>query len=963
MKFRTPLAALGVCLLVVLATPILFPNSYEAAHAQAIEKEYAEEGTDPVITFNVEDPEGGGLVWSLSGDDTDDFSVDDGVLSFAVPPDYEAPTDADSDNTYRVTVESSDGPNTDTSDVTVTVTNVDEDGEIALSSVQPEVGTPYTATLDDPDGGVSNIVWLWEISSDRTTWNAMDGATSNSYTPVDDDEGNYLRITVTYNDAHGAGKSAQAVSDHAVGERQADNQAPEFPASETGVRSVAEDASPGTEFGDPVEATDEHHQVVLTYSLSGTDATSFDIVRTSGQLLTKARLDYETRDSYSVAVRVSDPSNESDEITVTINVANVDEQGTITLSSAQPFVDTAFSAVLDDPDGGVSEITWLWEGSQDRMTWAEIAGEESDSYMPVDEDVGSYLRVTASYTDGEGSGKSAQRVSANTVREPTDHAPTFPSTETGVRTVPENTPPGTDIGDPFAAIDEDGHILTYFLLDSSDADSFDLDETTGQLRTKDPLDYETKSLYSITVAVHDSGEEHGDDDHSADATLVATILVTDVDETPSSFCITEGAVEESESNAGLVSDCEALLSARETLARDAVLNWSAGIPIVKWDGVDVRGTPERVTRLHLNDRGLDGEIPAVLKDLTGLELLYLHNNGLRGEIPDLSGLIRLERLWLNGNNLTGGVPDRSSLPRNLTQLNLHNNQLEGGIPSTLGELPMLEGLWIHRNDLTGQIPAELGNLANLKWLWLYGNQLEGSIPAELGDLSKIVHLNLHSNRLTGSIPSSLDQLSGLEGLWLHRNDLTGQIPTGLGSLASLEWLYLYGNSLTGGIPTELANLANLKRLHLSDNELEGEIPSGLGEIPGLTHLMLQQNRLTGGVPAELADLSDLEWLSLYGNQLTGGVPWVLGDLVSLKRLYLHNNELTGEIPAELGQLSNLTNLWLNGNQLTGTIPSELGELSNLERWRLRDNRLTGCVPEGLAAVEDSDLDALGLEVC
>ena len=66
---------------------------------------------------------------------------------------------------------------------------------------------------------------------------------------------------------------------------------------------------------------------------------------------------------------------------------------------------------------------------------------------------------------------------------------------------------------------------------------------------------------------------------------------------------------------------------------------------------------------------------------------------------------------------------------------------------------------------------------------------------------------------------------------------------------------------------------------------------------------------------------------------------------------------------ELGRLSNLTNLWLNSNQLSGTIPSELGGLSSFERWRLRDNRLTGCVPEGLASVEDSDLDSLGLEVC
>ena len=694
MKLKTPLATLVVSLLVVLATPILFPSSYDAAHAQAIEKEYAEDGTESVVTFNVDDPEGGGLVWSLSGEDRDDFSIDDGVLSFAAPPDYEAPTDADADNIYQVTVEVSDGTNTDTSDVTVTVINVDEDGSVLLSSVQPEVDTPYTATLNDPDGGVKEAVWLWEISPDRNTWYAIDGATSNSYTPVADDEGSYLRISATYDDAHGAGKSVQVVADHPVHERHQGNHAPEFPLSESGVRSVDENTPPGTAFGDPVEATDEHHQDVLTYFLDGADAASFDIVRTSGQLLTKARLDYETKDSYSVTVRVSDPSNESDETTVTINVTNMDEQGTITLSSAQPLVDTAFSAVLDDPDGGVSDITWLWASSEDRMTWAEITGTESDSYTPVDVDVGSYLRVTASYTDGEGSGKSAQAVSANTVREPTDHAPTFLPTEAGVRMVAENTPPGTDIGEPFTAIDDDGHALTYFLLDSPDTESFDLDESTGQLRTKASLDYETRSLFSITVAVHDSGEGHGDDDHAADATLAATVIVTDVYEPPPpSICITGGAVEDSEDNAGLVSDCEALLSARDALAGDAVLNWSADTPVPKWEGVAVRGTPKRATGLYLRGKGLNGTIPPELLHLTALRQLYLHDNGLSGPIPDMSGLVSLERLWLSDNNLTGFVPDMSRLPATLTQLNLHSNQLIGQIPPSLGELSELEGLW------------------------------------------------------------------------------------------------------------------------------------------------------------------------------------------------------------------------------------------------------------------------------
>ena len=35
--------------------------------------------------------------------------------------------------------------------VTVTVTNVAEDGEVSINWLQPEVGTPIEASLEDPD--------------------------------------------------------------------------------------------------------------------------------------------------------------------------------------------------------------------------------------------------------------------------------------------------------------------------------------------------------------------------------------------------------------------------------------------------------------------------------------------------------------------------------------------------------------------------------------------------------------------------------------------------------------------------------------------------------------------------------------------------------------------------------------------------------------------------------------------
>ena len=74
-------------------------------------------------------------------------------------------------------------------------------------------------------------------------------------------------------------------------------------------------------------------------------------------------------------------------------------------------------------------------------------------------------------------------------------------------------------------------------------------------------------------------------------------------------------------NPGLVSDCDTLLAARDTLAGDATLNWLANRPIDLWEGVTVGGSPLRITRLYLVANGLPGEIPPELGSL--VELRYL----------------------------------------------------------------------------------------------------------------------------------------------------------------------------------------------------------------------------------------------------------------------------------------------------------------------------------------------------
>ena len=67
-----------------------------------------------------------------------------------------------------------------------------------------------TASVSDPDGGVTGTSFTWERSDDgRTNWVAV--TTGATYTPVEADEAKYLRVTVTYDDNQGSGRSLSTV--------------------------------------------------------------------------------------------------------------------------------------------------------------------------------------------------------------------------------------------------------------------------------------------------------------------------------------------------------------------------------------------------------------------------------------------------------------------------------------------------------------------------------------------------------------------------------------------------------------------------------------------------------------------------------------------------------------------------------------------------------------------------------
>ena len=275
------------------------------------------------------------------------------------------------------------------------------------------------------------------------------------------------------------------------------NTAPTFTESASTTRTIAENTATGVNIGSVVAATDTDNDT-LTYTLGGTDASSFSIVSSSGQLQTQAALDYETKFSYSVTVSVSDGNGGSDSITVTINVTDVNEQR----------ADMTTYEVGDEiplPSGFTA--TRLILGAGRSLT------ADNGTYTCISED--NCIIQNGQVTQGT---IEVTTVAANT-------APTFSEGTSTTRSVAENTAANINIGTAIGATDPDNDTLTY-TLSGTDAASFSINSSIGQLQTKSALDYEPKSAYTVVIAVTDG---------SLTDTITVTITVTNVHELATSI--------------------------------------------------------------------------------------------------------------------------------------------------------------------------------------------------------------------------------------------------------------------------------------------------------------------------------------------------------------------------------------------------------------------------------------------
>ena len=552
-----------------------------------------------IYTASATDPENDTLTYSLSGTDQDNFIIDpsNGAISFAATPNYETPTDADTNNVYQVTLEVSDGSNTVTQELTFTVT---DSNEFSVSTPTDADGTPnqisedavagtavgITASASDADGTNNTVSYgftndnlittaesLFSVASDTgivtlTHSNVLDYESETSYKLV---------IEATSSDGSSATSTFTIdltdVNEHHVGFSMLS------PDADSSPNQISEDAIAGTVVGITASASDaDGTNNTISYSFTNDSQTSadnlFSIASVTGivTLANSNSLDYENATSHDIAVKATSSDGSSTTRTFTVDVTDVNDNAPL-INASQSFSvdensanDTSLGTVAfsDADSDGVNAFTWrITDGNtNDAFGIDPSSGEITvNTSSELDTETTPSYNLSITVSDGVNT-SSAETVTIN-VKDLNDNAPVITSSQ--LFSVNENSANGASVGTA-TATDADATATTYqdwTITGGNTNNAFAINPDTGELtvNTSSELDYEsgaisytlsltvsdgtnTSSAETVTINVNDlndnapvitASQNFSIDENSANATSLGTVVATDADVTATTY--------------------------------------------------------------------------------------------------------------------------------------------------------------------------------------------------------------------------------------------------------------------------------------------------------------------------------------------------------------------------------------------------------------------------------------------
>ncbi|WP_419554242.1 fibronectin type III domain-containing protein [Candidatus Poriferisodalis sp.] len=351
-----------------------------------------------------------------------------------------------------------------------------------------------------------------------------------------------------------------------------------------------------------------------------------------------------------------------------------------------------------------------------------------------------------------------------------NNVPVFSDTAPVTLSIAENPGAGVDVGAPVAASDADtattGELVTYSL-GGTDAASFTIDSTTGQIRTRSGVSYnfEAKSNYSVTVSATDG--THTDNNT---ASIAVTITLTDVAEPPGA------PVAPRVRTVGTMTD-------RLTVSWNAPAN--TGPPITSYDVRYREGDSDSRNILP------GASSPRVITGLTAATLFHVQVQ-VRATNAEGTGA------WSPSGRAPNDICGRTAA---VVEAILAATSAADTCSSALGaDIAAITDLRIRVTGTQPLRPADLDGLVGLERLDLSGSYL-GTLPAGMfDDLGSLTELDLSDTGLDTLPPGVFDSLDSLIELDLSHNRhlSTPRIPADIfGGLDSLETLRLNAMSYRG----------------------------------------------------------------------------------------------------------------------------------------------------------------------
>ncbi|BDT69843.1 hypothetical protein os1_40350 [Comamonadaceae bacterium OS-1] len=511
------------------------------------------ENNTTVTTVAASDADGSALTYSISaGADAALFQINasTGALSFVSAPDFENPTDAGANNVYNVTVRVSDGTLTDTQNLAVTVTDVNDNVPVITSNGG---GTTANVSMAENSTAVTTVAAI-DTDGPTLTYSIVGGADAalfqvNSSTgalsfvgapdyeiPTDAGTNNVYDVTVQVSD--GTFTDSQSI---AITVTNLNDNVPVI-TSHGGGTSAATSVTELTTAVTTVAALDADGSA-LTYGIvGGADAALFTINASSGALGFVLGPDFENpqdagaNNIYDVQVQASDGTfADTQSIAVTVtdlndNAPNITSDGGGATAAVSMAENTTTVTTVTAIDSDSPTLTFSITGGADAARFAIDANTGAltllaapDYENPQDVGFDHVYEVQVQVSDG---GFTDTQAIAVTVTNANDNAPLITSNG-GSGTASVSVAEASTAVTTVAATDLDGSTLTYSISGGADAVLFQIDSSTGSLRFVGAPDFEAPTdagadnVYDLSVQVSDG---------NASDTQALTVTVTDVND-------------------------------------------------------------------------------------------------------------------------------------------------------------------------------------------------------------------------------------------------------------------------------------------------------------------------------------------------------------------------------------------------------------------------------------------------